>query len=151
MVPYSHRSFVGHRLLMEYFSFPEKFFFVDVTGLKDIWSAGFTNSVELVFLVSEVDNEDRRQRLELEVTAKTFRLGCTPIVNLFSQVAEPIQLTQKKYEYAVHPDVRRPYATEVFSIDDVSAINTANQEIKNLDPFYSLKHSARNVNTRFTG
>ena len=99
-VPYSRRSFVGHRLLMEYFTFPEKFFFVDITGLEPVWAAGFKDAVELVFLIEDVEGNERRQRLELELSKKTFRLGCTPVVNLFPQVAEPVQLNQRKYEYA---------------------------------------------------
>jgi type VI secretion system protein ImpG len=83
------------------------------------------------------------QRLELELSKKTFRLGCSPVVNLFSQVAEPIQLNQRRYEYPVNPDVRRPYSVEVFSIDEVAAINSTNQEITTYEPFYSLRHSAR--------
>jgi len=141
MVPYAARSFIGHRLLMEYFSFAEKFFFIDLTGLQELWSAGFKNAVEFVFLISEVDSEERRQRLELELSKKTFRLGCTPIVNLFGQVAEPIQLTQRKYEYQVVPDVRRPYATEVFSLDEVVCINSDTQQTTSFEPFYSLKHA----------
>ena len=32
MLPYSPRSFLGYRLLQEYFAFPEKFLFVDSVG-----------------------------------------------------------------------------------------------------------------------
>ena len=142
-VPYSRRSFVGHRLLMEYFTFPEKFFFVDLTGLEPVWAAGFKDAVELVFLIEDVEGNERRQRLELELSKKTFRLGCTPAVNLFPQVAEPVQLNQRKYEYAIVPDVRRPYATEVFSVDEVGCINTTTQESTVFEPFYSLRHSGR--------
>jgi type VI secretion system protein ImpG len=141
MLPYSHRSFVGHRLLMEYFTFPEKFFFVDLTSLAPVWQSGFKDAVEFVFLISDVEGDDRRQRLELELSKKTFRLGCTPIVNLFGQVAEPIQLSQRRYEYPLTPDVRRPYATEVYSVDEVSCINTATQQTATFEPFYSLRHS----------
>src|SRR4029077_15996384 len=93
------------------------------------------------FLISEVEGDDRRQRLELELSKKSFRLGCTPVVNLFTQVAEPIQLSQRKYEYPVTPDVRRPYATEIYSVDEVACINTANQQTTTFEPFYSLRHS----------
>ncbi len=141
MVPYSDRSFSGHRLLMEYFTFPEKFFFVDVTGLETVWHAGFDKSFELIFLLGDVEGDERRQRLELELSKKTFRLGCAPVVNLFSQVAEPIRLTQRKYEYAINPDVRRPFATEVYSVDEVTAIDTNTQETNTFEPFYSLRHS----------
>jgi len=141
MLSYSHRSFIGHRLLMEYFTFPEKFFFIDLTGLETIWQAGFKDAVEFIFLISDVEGDDRRQRLELELSKKTFRLGCTPIVNLFTQIAEPVQLTQRKYEYPIVPDVRRPYSTEVFSVDEVGCINTATQQTTTFEPFYSLRHS----------
>jgi type VI secretion system protein ImpG len=141
MLPYSHRSFVGHRLLMEYFTFPEKFFFVDLTGLEQAWKSGLKDAVEIVFLISDVEGDERRQRLELELSKKTFRLGCTPIVNLFAQVAEPIQLSQRRYEYSLTPDVRRPYATEVYSVDEVNCINTATQQTATFEPFYSLRHS----------
>ena len=143
LLPYPDRSFSGHRLLMEYFTFPEKFFFVDLTDLAPVWEAGFKSAVEFVFLVSEVESEDRRQRLELELSKKTFRLGCSPVANLFTQMAEPIQLNQRKYEYAIVPDVRRPYSTEIFSVDEVSCIDATSQQSTTFEPFYSLKHSTR--------
>ncbi len=148
LLPHPQRSFLGHRLLMEYFSFPEKYLFVDVSGLEAVWAAGFRNAVEFIFLISEVEGDARRQRLELELTKKTFRLGCTPIVNLFPQTAEPIQLSQRKFEYPVTPDLRRPYASEIFSIDEVSAINTATQETSAFEPFYSLRHAGRSNKPR---
>jgi type VI secretion system protein ImpG len=63
------------------------------------------------------------------------------VVNLFTQVAEPIPLNQRRYEYAINPDVRRPYATEVYSVDEVTCINTATQQTTTFEPFYSLRHS----------
>ncbi len=141
MVPYSDRSFTGHRLLMEYFTFPEKFFFVDLTGLEAVWRGGFDKAVEFVFLLGDVEADERRQRIELELSKKTFRLGCTPIVNLFTQVAESIRLTQRKYEYPIVPDVRRPYSTEIYSVDEVTCIDTTTQETTTFEPFYSLRHS----------
>ena len=84
MFPYPNRSFPGYRLLQEYFTFPEKFLFFDVTGLERIASRGFGDSVELLFFL-------RRPPRDIPVVqADNFRLGCAPIVNLFPQVAEPI-------------------------------------------------------------
>jgi type VI secretion system protein ImpG len=143
MIPYAPSTFAGHRLLMEYFAFPEKFFFVDLAGLESIGAAGFKNAVEVIFLISQVEGEGRIQRLELELSKKTFRLGCSPVVNLFPQTAEPIKLDRRKYEYTVTPNVRRPWAAEVFSIDEVSSIDSSNQKITSYEAFYSLRHSAR--------
>ena len=140
MLPYPRRSFVGYRLLQEYFAIPEKFLFVDVTGLEAAWATGFKNSAELVFLFSSAGDEDRRQRLEIGISPKTFRLGCTPTINLYPQTAEPILLDQRKYEYPVIPDIRRPNATEVFSVEEVGSIDASTRQIVTYRPFYSYRH-----------
>ncbi len=142
MLPYPRRSFPGYRLLQEYFTFPDKFFFLDVAGLGEAL-AGLKNRFEIVFLISQFEQTERRQILELGVNAKTFRLNATPIVNLFMQTAEPILLDQRKYEYAVVPDVRRPQATEVFSIDEVLSINPQSNEVQRFEPFYSFRHGTQ--------
>ncbi len=140
---YPSSSFAGHRLLMEYFAFPEKFFFIDLCGLEAVSEAGFKDAIEVIFLISEIEGSGRQQRLELELSKKTFKLGCAPVVNLFSQVAEPIQLNQRRAEYPLVPDVRRPHSVEVFSVDEVAGINSANQKITKYEPFYSLRHAAQ--------
>jgi type VI secretion system protein ImpG len=129
-------------LLQEYFTFPEKFFFVDVTGLRKAFGAGFRRNAELIFLFSRFEGDERRQRLETGISTNTFRLGCTPVVNLFPQTAEPILLDQQKYEYPIVPDARRPLAMEVFSVDQVASLKPQ-QEITEYQPFYSFRHSAQ--------
>ena len=143
MLPYPRRSFPGYRLLQEYFTFPDKFFFFDIVGLRDALATGIKNRFELVFLLSQFEQTDRRQILELGVSAKTFRINSTPIVNLFMQTAEPILLDQRRYEYQVVPDVRRPLATEIFSIDEVVSINPQSNEVQRFEPFYSFRHATQ--------
>src|ERR1700730_13781578 len=41
MLPYSNRSFLGYRLIQEYFHFPEKFLFFDINGLSSLRKGGF--------------------------------------------------------------------------------------------------------------
>ncbi|HYP08471.1 MAG TPA: type VI secretion system baseplate subunit TssF, partial [Bryobacteraceae bacterium] len=141
MLPYPRRSFVAYRLLQEYFTFPEKFFFLDLTELESVWASGFKDRAEIVFLIGHYDQNQRKQMLELGITAKTFRLGCAPVVNLFSQTAEPVLLDQRKYEYPIIPDVRRPNATEIFSVDEVVSIDPQNRELMTFEPFYSYRHA----------
>ncbi|MCC7497234.1 MAG: type VI secretion system baseplate subunit TssF [Bryobacterales bacterium] len=141
MLALDRRSFRGYALLQEYFNFPEKFFFIDIRGLDRVWSTGFKERAEIVFLISPFERTDRKQNLEMGVTASTFRLGCTPIVNLFGLTAEPILLDQKRFEYQVVPDVRRPNAHEVFSIDEVFSIAPGSRELLHFEPFYSFRHS----------
>jgi type VI secretion system protein ImpG len=141
VLPYSQRSFLGYRLLQEYFSFPEKFLFIDLRHLQNVWAAGFTDRVELIFLISNFE-PDYQQRLELGISPRTFRLGCSPVINLFPHTAEPILLNQRKYEYQVVPDVRRPAAMEVFSVEEVASLNPQTKETTRYEPFYSFRHSS---------
>jgi type VI secretion system protein ImpG len=141
MLPYPKRSFVGYRMLQEYFAFPEKFFFLDLTGLDKVWSKGFKNRAEIVFLIGPYEHSDRKQMLELGLTEKTFKLGCAPIVNLFPQTAEPILLDQRKFEYRIVPDNRRQNETEIFSVDEVVSIDTQTRDVMNFDAFYSYRHT----------
>src|SRR5262249_42203483 len=135
--PYHLRSFPGYRLLQEFFTMPAKFLFVEVAGLEKIWTGGFQNSAELIFLFSGMVEEDRRQRLEIGISPSTFRLGSVPIVNLFAQTAEPILLDQYKQEYKVVPDIRRPSAVEIFSVDEVTTVDSATRQIIAYRPFHS--------------
>lgn len=142
LVPFPRRSFWGYRLLEEYFSFPEKFCFVDLGGFEKLAAANFGNRIEVLFYLSEFERSDRRQTLELGVSRATFRLGCSPIINLFQQVAEPIRIEQKRFEYRIVPDARRESTLDVFSIDQVSGMNAATGTITKFEPFYALRHTA---------
>jgi type VI secretion system protein ImpG len=141
MLPYSRRSFEGYRLLQEYFAFPEKFFFLELSGLERLAAAGFQDRAELIFLISKFERDDRQQTLEAGVSAKTIRPDCSPVVNLFNHTAEPILIDQLRYEYPVVPDVRRRHAYEIFSIEKVVSTSPQSQEVTEFEPFYSYRHA----------
>jgi len=140
VMPYPRRSFQGYRLLQEYFAFPEKFFFFELNDLEQSLRSVTGGRVELIFLISPFEAEQRQQRLATAVTAKVVLLGCSPIINLFPQTAEPIMLTQRRSEYAVVPDARRRMANEVFSIEDVVSSDPVTHELTHYEPFYSYRH-----------
>jgi type VI secretion system protein ImpG len=142
LLPYPRRSFVAYRLLQEYFAFPEKFFYLDIAGLDQLARSGFRDKVELVFLVSRYERDERQQMLELGVSPKVLRLGCSPIINLFPVAAEPILLDQTSYEYPVIPDIRRRQSFEIFSVDQVASRDPHSDQITQYEPFYRFKHAA---------
>ena len=148
LFPFPRRCFWGYRLLQEYFSFPEKFWFLDLSGFENLKAADFGDKIELLFFLSDFERSDRRQTLELGVSRSTFRLGCAPVVNLFDQVAEPILMEQKKFEYRIVSDARREEALDIFSIDDVVGVITGSTETVPFEPFYSHRHSANEGPTK---
>jgi type VI secretion system protein ImpG len=135
LLPYTGRSFTGYRLLSEYFALPDKFLFLDVTGLDEAGRAGFGGQFEIHIYLKDVTPPRG------VVSAETFQLGCGPIINLFSETAEPLQLTGRQHEYRVIPDVRRQPAMEVYSIDSVVADDPQQGKSREFQPFYSFRHA----------
>lgn len=135
LLPFTKRSFTGYRLLTEYFSFPYKFLFFDVFGLDRAIQNKFGSHFDLIIHLRDVTPPIA------PITADTFRMGCSPIVNLFSRLADPIYLSQQKYEYHVIPDVHRQTTTEVYSIDEVVTSNPVEGTTRQFSPFYSLRHA----------
>lgn len=135
LLPYTKRSFQGYRLLTEYFAFPYKFLFFDIYGIDQAIAKKFGSHFDILIHLKDVTPP------KAPITADTFRLGCTPIINLFSRMADPIYLSQQKYEYHVVPDVHRQTTTEVYSVDDVITTDPKTNTTREFSPFYSLRHA----------
>ena len=134
LLPYPASSFLGYRLLTEFFAFPEKFMFFDLKGLGASLAQGFGRELNLYIYVDRSDVE-----LERNVDAGTFQLGCTPVINLFRQTAEPLSHCRSQVEYPVMPDARHPLGFEVYSVERVSGVN-ADGELREYLPFYGVDH-----------
>lgn len=134
VLPYPPASFIGYRLLTEYFAFPEKFMFVDFAGLADHIPANAETRLDIYIYLKNSDIE-----LEHNVNADTFMLGCCPIINLFEHRADPIKLDHTQHEYQVVPDARRPVGYEVYSVNEVVA-STSSGDTRPYLPFYGLTH-----------
>jgi type VI secretion system protein ImpG len=135
VLPYPARSFLGYRLLTEFFAFPEKFLYFEVTGIGEAIRARGTTRLDL-YLYLDRSIAD----LERNVGKESLALGCTPVVNLFSQDADPVRLNHVETEVRVVPDARRPYAMEVYSVDGVTLLTEEGEE-RPFQPFYSVRHS----------
>jgi type VI secretion system protein ImpG len=136
VLPYTARSFPGYRLLTECFAFRQKFLFCDLTGLDSRLLARIGPRLEVYLLLNRAAPD-----LEQHLSADTFRLGCTPVVNLYRQRAEPIELTHEQQEYRVVPDARHPLGHEVYAIERVGACGPDGAEVE-YRPFFSLRHAA---------
>lgn len=130
-LPYPRHAHYGYRLLQEYFTFPEKFLFFDIDHL-DAHSPD--RALDILILL------DQAPRGRLSVDRNTFRLGCTPVVNLFRQTADPIRLDHRETEYRLVPDTRRERTTEIHSILSVSAASDPDDDRTVFEPFYSFNH-----------
>ena len=139
MLPYPRRSFLGYRLLQEYFTFPYKFFFFDLGGLDRLASVTQGNTAEVVFLIGPFEGPDRDQALARFVSKDTIRLGCTPVVNLFEGESEPIRLNQRRTEYRLRARGSKEFPPEIFSVDQVNAVTPSAPRRIPFAPFFSYR------------
>lgn len=148
LLDYDARSFLGYRLIQEYFTLPEKFLFFE---LRNLDLHGFARRVDLHIRLRAFGRAERAARLAQTVNADTFRLNCTPIVNLFQQQGEPIRLTHEVHQYPVVPDVRRPSGLEVYSIDGVHRLTRSGDRsaVTEFLPFYSTRHGLQDDDAGF--
>lgn len=141
ILPTPTRSHPAYRLLSEYFNFPQKFLFCDValgghdsSGVPAALS-GLGQEASLYFYFTREFPE-----LENVISDASVRLGCTPIVNLFSQTADPVTHDHVQAEHRVVPNHRRVRAIEIYSIDEVVGVNRDGTRHE-YQPLYSNRHA----------
>ncbi len=134
LLPYPDASFIGYRLLTEYFTFPEKFMFIDIADFADKIPADAEDTLNFYFYLGASNVE-----LEHNISADTFQTGCTPVVNLFEHRTDPIKLDHTTTEYQIIPDARRPEGYEIYSVEKVTASTSSGNKDEYL-PLYGTNH-----------
>jgi len=134
LLPYPPTVQSAYRLVHEYVAFPEKFLFVDLSRIR---LASALKEVDVLVLLN------RTPRERLRVDESNFRLGCTPVVNLFNNTTEPVRITQERTEYRLEPDIHRGRTTEIHSVLRVSAIPPEGGESRVVTPFFSFDHEVQ--------
>ncbi|AOI72708.1 type VI secretion protein ImpG [Burkholderia ubonensis] len=130
--PKADNAFGGYQLLLEYFTFPEKFMFVDLLGLdiQAIPASAPYVDVEIVLAKPWQDN--------MRFTAENVRLYCTPIINLFPVQADPVKVTQFETEYRVRAREQHGPLVDIYSVDAVRGIERGRRF--EYVPFAAFRH-----------
>ncbi|MGG5812363.1 type VI secretion system baseplate subunit TssF [Falsiroseomonas sp. CW058] len=134
-LPWPPRAFSGHRLLTEYFAYPQKFLYLDLDGLEARSLVQRSQTMEVFVYLSRAVPE-----LERVLGVDSFALGCTTAVNLFRQPCEPIPLDGTQSDWLVVPDARRPAALEVYGIETVRLTRPEDPRPRRVPAFHRLKH-----------
>ena len=108
VLPLPPQAQPAYGLMQEYFCFPRKFHFFDLRGIRPF--AKGCKGFEMVLTFGQP------ARGLVTISADNFRLGCTPVANLFTKTSEPIVVDHRHYEYRLVPDRQRESTTEVHSI-----------------------------------
>ncbi len=131
LLPFDARSFQGYRLLEEYFAFPQRFLFVELQGLAEGVGRCTGEALDLIIPLAEAD-----PALEGNVSAGSFRLFCTPAVNLFHRSAERIALSDRAWEFPIVVDRTRPLDFEVYRVQEVTGYGSRPDQRQRFGPFY---------------
>jgi type VI secretion system protein ImpG len=130
--PKADNAFGGYQLLLEYFTFPEKFMFVDLFGLDIQALPPSATSVDVEVVLERPYPDDMR------FTADNIRLYCTPVINLFPVGADPVTVTQHETEYRVRARVEHGSLIDIYSVDGVEYFERGRRF--EYVPFAAFKH-----------
>ena len=136
LFPFPKASPPGFRLLTEFFACPAKFHFFRFCQLPqwlNIPGQPLDRFADIYLYLSKTST-----LLEQGIDERTFRLGCTPVVNLFPRTAEPVVVDRTRSEYPIVPDVANPQGMEVWSIESVEGTVGNNETAHIYHPFYSF-------------
>ncbi len=129
LLPYPSQSFPSYRILQEYFVLPEKYLFLELSGLQRWQKRGSGESFEIVFELSKPPFELPRLRQE------DFVLFATPAINIFEHDAEPVRLDHKRQEYIVKPSGSHKGQYQVYAVDAVTGFSQGTAAERNFVPF----------------
>lgn len=120
--------------MLEYFAFPEKFHFVDLCGFNTASVPPGETRIEFEFLL------DGRIADNVTFDANSFRLFCTPVINLFELDAQPIRPNAYDREYPVHPPASAGNHIEPYDALSVVAADPRNAMHHEYRPFKEFQH-----------
>jgi type VI secretion system protein ImpG len=134
LLPSGKRTFKGYRLLQEYFAFPQRYQFVELTGLRAALAQCADTEVDITILLNRGDAQ-----MEQTLDSSNFALNCTPVVNLFQRRADRINVSDEQLEYHVLVDRTRPMDYEVFQVESVTGYGSGPESEQPFQPFYTAK------------
>jgi len=132
--PKADSAFGGYQLLLEYFTFPEKFMFVDVLGLQSSALPHDAAYVDIEIVLATAFPAD------MPFSERNVRLFCTPIINLFTQEAEPVNVTHLETEYRVRANGPGGAEVDVYAVENVSGRVSPSGNRFDYAPFTAFRH-----------
>ena len=137
VLPYKKCSHRAYRLLQEYFSFPEKYLFFELTGI-DVPKE--TTELEVFFLFDQDITQIR------EYGEAQLRINCAPAINLYRSVTDPINPDERTFENLLVPDANNYRGLEIHSVEKVVATDVQGRS-RVISPFLRQEQIGRTETT----
>lgn len=131
LLPVGPRSFQGYRLLREYFTLPQRFHFIELSGLRPAIKRCQVSEIDVTVLFKSFT-----PALENTIGAAQFALHCTPAINLFPKRADRVHLSDQQADYHVVPDRTRPMDYEVYQVNGVTGYGSGAEAEQRFESLY---------------
>ncbi|EFE64210.1 type VI secretion system baseplate subunit TssF [Escherichia coli] len=131
-----------HNLTLDYFSFPERFNFIDIKFDSGIELCS-GSSLRLVITLKSSAEKYELDKIERNISEGLFRVNCSPAVNLFEKKTEPLRLSDGQDEYQVNSDLYSRNEIFIWDISKVTLHRYENSLIRQypLKNLFGLEHS----------
>lgn len=121
------------RSWLEYFTAPERYFFMQLQGLETLTFPPDTTSFDIEVTLSE------RWPYDLPVPPDALRMHCVPVINLFRLLAQPLTVTTAVSDYRLRPHRLKDGHTEIYAVNDVVQVTEDNTEFSYV-PYSQFRH-----------
>lgn len=115
---------------LEYFTGPERYFFMQLRGLERLAFPAGTTSFDLEVTLSQ------RWPYDLPVPPTALRMHCVPVINLFRLLAQPLTVEPAIAEYRLRPHRLNDGHTEIYAVDKVAQVTEDQTEF----PYVPYSH-----------
>ncbi|AAW85496.1 hypothetical protein VF_1001 [Aliivibrio fischeri ES114] len=134
---YPLNTFEGYRHIQEFFCYPEKYYYIDLTELP-VWPAQFSQGCKYVDLKFTLDNITQQPFYANRVQPELF---CTPIVNSFKSDTQPLLLNHRKDQYKITPVSLNDDSSTILSVKEVHGWNPGQKGRIDFYHFESFEHN----------
>ena len=151
LLPDADSGHPGFALLHDYFCCPERFCFVELSGLAVEMLVNMPHEFEVVF------HSKASLPSGFRVTTDHLLLNCTPAVNLFSEAAEPVRLDSDRLDYRLIParELQPADSHFVYGVEQVRGIARLTGQVHDYSPCYldrsSSSHRVYSLHRRDNG
>ncbi|GAA0611193.1 type VI secretion system baseplate subunit TssF [Paenochrobactrum glaciei] len=139
LLPVSPNFNAGFRLLSEFFILKRKFLFFTLNGLEQWSECSTAKALELTIYFDRTNAALNKNFLPEHITLNT-----TPVVNLFKQQCEPLQISSNRQHTALVPDYRFRQSRKIHSILEISAVSSQEPPIVCQSIYQSNTNSQKN-------
>ncbi|WP_373225114.1 type VI secretion system baseplate subunit TssF [Enterobacter cloacae complex sp. ESBL7] len=127
--PQGGSSFAGWQLLLEYFTFREKFMSVCLRGLETVTLPAVLTGFELDVVLN------KHWQHHFSFSERHLQLNSVPVVNLFPLESDPLSISALQTDYLLRPMRIQDGHTEIYSVDAVQS-GSGHRYV----PFSSFRH-----------